>query len=327
MKYFLGVDVGGTKTHALIADEAGQAIGFATGGPGNWEGVGYDGLTSVLLDVTARATLGAKINISNIAGSGMGIGGFDWPSQRQAHLDAIHPIGLQCPLEIVNDATLGILAGASEGWGVSIVAGTGCNARGWNKKHTHEGRAVGGNSHWSGEYAGGYDIAVRGMRAVAFEWLKRGPVTALSQAFIQHFHARDLDDLVEGVYLQHYQFEPDLVMKVFEIARQGDLQALEVMRWAGEELGQIGVGVINQLSLQKDVFDVVLIGSLHDGHPLLSQTLRETILGTAPLANLVRLTVPPVVGGVLLGMEQAGLNGYAMRDKLIHTTRTLLKKD
>ncbi len=327
MKYFLGVDVGGTKTHALIADEAGQAIGFATGGPGNWEGVGYDGLTSVLLDVTARATLGAKINISNIAGSGMGIGGFDWPSQRQAHLDAIHPIGLQCPLEIVNDATLGILAGASEGWGVSIVAGTGCNARGWNKEHTHEGRAVGGNSHWSGEYAGGYDIAVRGMRAVAFEWLKRGPVTALTQAFIQHFHARDLDDLVEGVYLQRYQFEPALVMKVFEIARQGDLQALEVMRWAGEELGQIGVGVINQLSLQKDVFDVVLIGSLHDGHPLLSQTLRETILGTAPRANLVRLTVPPVVGGVLLGMEQAGLNGYAMRDKLIHTTKTLLKKD
>jgi len=26
MKYFLGVDVGGTKTHALIADESGQAL-------------------------------------------------------------------------------------------------------------------------------------------------------------------------------------------------------------------------------------------------------------------------------------------------------------
>ena len=72
--------------------------------------------------------------------------------------------------------------------------------------------------------------------------LKRGPVTALTQAFIQHFNARDLDDLVEGVYLQRYQFEPALVMLVFEIARQGDLQALEVMRWAGEELGQIGRG-------------------------------------------------------------------------------------
>ena len=61
MKYFLGVDVGGTKTHALIADESGQALGFAAGGPGNWEGVGYDGLTRVLLEVTSGALAQAGI--------------------------------------------------------------------------------------------------------------------------------------------------------------------------------------------------------------------------------------------------------------------------
>ena len=131
--YYLGVDVGGTKTHALIADETGQALGFATGGPGNWEGVGYAGLTRVLLDVTGRALEQAGIQVSQVVGSGMGIGGYDWPSERQDHLDAIRPIGLNCPLEIVNDATLGILAGASEGWGISVVAGTGCNARGWSR--------------------------------------------------------------------------------------------------------------------------------------------------------------------------------------------------
>jgi N-acetylglucosamine kinase-like BadF-type ATPase len=35
MRYFLGVDAGGTKTHALITDETGQAVGFGAGGPGN----------------------------------------------------------------------------------------------------------------------------------------------------------------------------------------------------------------------------------------------------------------------------------------------------
>jgi N-acetylglucosamine kinase-like BadF-type ATPase len=233
---------------------------------------------------------------------------------------------LKCPLEIVNDATLGILAGATEGWGVSVVAGTGCNARGWSKDHKREGRAVGGG-YWSGEYAGGYDIVARAMRAVTFEWLKRGPATALTQVFLKHTGAKDLDDLVEGVYLLRYQFDPALVLLVFETARQGDPQALEVMRWAGYELAQIAIGVINQLDLQKESFDVVLIGSLHDGHPLLSETLRETILGTAPGARLIRLTVPPVIGGVLLGMEQAGVNGYALRDRLVQTTQALLKKE
>ena len=327
MKYFLGVDVGGTKTHALIADDSGQALGFATGGPGNWEGVGYAGLTRVLLEVTACALEQAGIKVDQIAGAGFGIGGFDWPSERQDHLNAIQPVGLNCPLEIVNDATLGILAGASEGWGVSVVAGTGCNARGWSRDHKRQGRAVGGGGYWSGEYAGGFDIVARAMRAVTFEWLKRGPATALTQVFLDHTRAKDLDDLVEGVYLQQYPFDSSLVLKVFETARQGDPQAQAVMSWAGQELGEMAVGVINQLEIQSEPFEVVLIGSLHAGSHLLDETLRETVLETAPFARFVRLTVPPVVGGVLLGMEAAGLNGVALRDKLIVTTNDILKKE
>ncbi len=324
MNYFLGVDVGGTKTHAMIADETGQTLGFASGGPGNWEGVGYDGLTRVLLEVTASAMKSAGVSVGEITGAGMGIGGYDWPSERQDHLDAIRPIGLGCPLEIVNDATLGILAGASQGWGVSVVAGTGCNARGWSRDHKRHGRAVGGGGFWSGEYAGGFDIVSRAMRAVTFEWLKRGPATLLTRVFLEYFGAKDLDDLVEGVYLERFPFEAPLVLKVFESARQGDPQAGEVMRWAGRELGEMAVGVINQLEIQKEQFEVVLIGSLHGGSPILDQTLRETVLGAAPDAQFVRLEVPPVVGGVLLAMEQVGLNGYAMRDKLIATTNQVI---
>jgi N-acetylglucosamine kinase-like BadF-type ATPase len=327
MKYYLGVDVGGTKTHALIADENGQAVGFATGGPGNWEGVGYDGLTRVLLEVCASALRQAGLKPGQIAGAGLGIGGYDWPSERQDHLNAILPVGLTCPLEIVNDATLGILAGASEGWGVSLVAGTGCNARGWSHDHKRQGRAVGGGGEWSGEYAGGFDIVARAMQAVTFEWLKRGPATALTQVFQEHTGAVDLNDLVEGVYLKRFPFESALVLKVFETARQGDPQAQAVMRWAGRELGGMAVGVINQLQIQAEEFEVVLIGSLHGGSPILDQALRRTVLKVAPQAKFVRLSVPPVVGGVLLGMEQASLNGHVIRQKLIESTNAICKKE
>jgi Predicted N-acetylglucosamine kinase len=323
-QYFLGVDVGGTKTHALIADENGHVVGFGRSGPGNWEGVGYAGLTRALSEAVGEALHQAGLTIQEIAGSGMGIGGFDWPSERQDHLNAIRPLGLTCPLEIVNDATLGILAGTSEGWGVSVVAGTGCNARGWSKDHKHEGRAVGGGGDWSGEYAGGADIVIRAMRAVALEWLKRGPQTALTPVLVKHFGAKSPDELIEGVYLNRYQLTPELALMVFEVARQGDGEALEVMRWAGEALGQLAIGVINQLNLQAESFEVVLIGSLHDGSPVLNQALRETVQQVAPKAQFVRLSVPPVVGGVLLGMEEAGLNGYKIRDRLIDSTKAAI---
>jgi N-acetylglucosamine kinase-like BadF-type ATPase len=324
MKYFLGVDGGGTKTHALIADETGQAVGFARAGTGSWEAVGYDGLTKVLKEACARAIEMAGIRMEDIAGAGMGLAGYDWPSQKQEHLNAIAVAGLTCPLQIVNDAVLGIAAGAEEGWGISVVSGTGCNCRGWSKDHRREGRVVGGANHWSGEAAGGFDILARAMRAVTFEWSKRGPATALSQAFIKHTGAKNLDDFIEGNYVGWYGFEPTMIMLVFEIARAGDPQAIEVMRWAGRELGGMAVGVINQLNLQNEKFDVVLIGSIFDGHPAIQESVGETVHQVAPGARLVRLNVPPVVGGVLLGMESAGLDFHTRRPRLIESTEKIL---
>ena len=306
MQYYLGVDVGGTKSHALVANEFGEAIGFGSGGPGNWEVVGYNGLTQVLREVTSQALEAAKINMKQIAGAGMGLGGYDWPSQRQKHIDAIRPVVPHCALEIVNDASLGIWAGTSEGWGISVVAGTGCNCRGLSRDHQREGRMVGGGGAWSGESVGGYEIVHKAMQAVTFEWGKRGPATALSRAFLTKFGAKNLDDLVEGVYVGKYRFHQDDALLVFQVATQGDPEAIHVMRWAGEILGQMACGVIHQLKLEDDQFEVVLIGSLHDGHPMMTQSLDETIHTVAPGARLVRPTTPPVTGAVLLGMEIAG---------------------
>lgn len=325
MSCYLGIDVGGTKTHALLADESGQALALATGGPGNWETVGYDGFTGVLRSTVHEALAKAGLPLSAIAGAGMGIGGYDWPSQRQAHLDAIRPLGLSCPLEIVNDAVLGILAGTAEGWGISVVSGTGCNARGWSRDHQREGRVVGGGGYWSGEAAGGVDILARALRAVTFEWVRRGPATALSQAFLARTGARDLFELVEGIYVGRYAFDPQLVLVVFEVAAAGDEQALAVLRWAGCELGMLAVSVINQLDMQAQTFDVVLIGSIFNGHPLITESMAATIQPVAPAARLVRLDSPPVIGGILLGMEQAGESGYDVRERLIATTRVLLR--
>ena len=320
MKYFLGVDAGGTKTHALITDENGLACGFGTGGPGNWESIELSGLFSTLQNAIGQALNKANLSIDQISGAGMGLAGYDWISQREMLLGTIRPLGFNCPIEIVNDATLGIFAGTSRGWGLSVVSGTGCNCRGWGKDRHTEGRVVGGAPEWSGEYAGGYDILMRAMRAVTFEWCKRGPSTALTQAFLQKTGAKNLDELVEGMYIQKYPIDSSLVLLVFQVAAQNDPEALKVLRWAGDELGQMACGVIRQLGLEDEAVEVVLIGSVYDGHPLMTDSMHKTILSTAPMAQLVRLKAPPVVGGVLLGMEQVlGQSAYEVRKIILQS--------
>jgi hypothetical protein len=48
--------------------------------------------------------------------------------------------------------------------------------------------------------------------------------------------------------------------------------------------------------------------------------MRETILMVAAEARLVRLTVPPVIGAVLIGMEQDGLRLDSMVLKTLAET-------
>lgn len=321
--YFLGVDTGATKSHALIADETGRAAGFGEGGPGNPQTVGYDGLREVLEAVTAQAVGMAGISREQIAGAGFGIAGYDWPSQREATLRAIQPLGLSAQVEIVNDTLVGLLAGAAEGWGVAVVAGTGENCRGWDKNR-REGRVTGFGPRF-GEAGGAGQLVERAIRSISGEWSRRGPPTRLSQAFVELTGARSLEDFVEGVTLGRYPVEADAAPVVFRVAAEGDLAAQDAIRWAGCELGDMAVGVIRQLGFEALTFEVVLVGSLYNGGSLLVEPMRATIHAVAPGARLVPLTAPPVAGGVLLGMERAGLDAPARRETLIQSTHELLR--
>ena len=314
-RYFLGVDVGGTKTHALVADESGQACGFGEAGPGNHESVGYDGLAAALQTAIGQALSQAGISAARIAGAGFGVGGYDWPSEREPTLEAIRTLGLDAPLEAVNDALIGLLAGSEEGWGVAVVAGTGCNAWGWDQAR-RTGRMTG--MGWQmGEAAGAGELVAEATRCIARDWSRRGPPTRLTQAFVALTGAVNAEDLLESITLRRVVLDASAAPIVFRIAAEGDPAAQQVIEWAGRELGSLAAGVIRQLGFEALAFDVVLVGSLYDGGPLLTEPMRQTVQAVAPGARLVKLAAPPVVGGVLLGMEQAGLDGRAARRRLI----------
>ena len=301
--YFFGADVGSTKTHVAIADETGRVLGLGEGGAGNTDTVGYEGLRRTLEIATQSAVKQTGITIDQIVGAGLGVSGLDYPSQKAPTLQAIESIGLQAPIEAVNDALIGLVAGATDGWGIAVVSGTGCNCWGWDRNR-RQGQVTGGG--WQmGEYAGSSELAMRAVQLVAYEWTRRGPATQLTPALIRYTGATDVVDLLHGLASGRLEIDAAAAPLIFEVAAQGDAVAIDLIRWAGRELGELAKAVIRQLNFGALEFDVVLLGSMFNGGSLLIDPLRESIAELAPGARLTRLQTLPVVGAVLLGMEQA----------------------
>jgi N-acetylglucosamine kinase-like BadF-type ATPase len=324
MRYFLGADLGATKTHTLIVDETGRALGFGESGPANHESVGYDGMFQSMHDGLEQALRTASLKKEQISGAGFGVAGYDWPSEMEPTTSVIDRLGLSAPYKFVNDSVPGLIAGSEEGWGVVVVSGTGSNCRGWDREHKREGRVT-GHGVMMGEGAGGSELMHRCMQIVGYSWTKRLPKTALADAIIAHVGAKDLEDLMRGYTTYEYHIGAEAARLVFRVAEEGDQAARDLIFWAGTELGEMANAVIRQLEFENLVFDVVMTGSMFDGGKILIEPMRETIQKLAPKARLVRLRVPPVVGAVMLGMEAAAFKDTPEIRKTIQETIAVLR--
>jgi len=321
VKLYLGFDVGGTKTRALIADGTGHAVGAGLAGAGNYEVVGWEGLATALRDALADALASAGVAAADVAGVGFGISGYDWPGERIPHLDAIESLGLGAPYTLVNDAMIGLIAGASEGWGVAIISGTGANC--WGRDRTGRLGHTTGGADMLGEYGGADTLVPEAIRAVSKAFTRRGPATALSEALVRHTGASGVEDLLEGLFVGRYEIGTDASPVVFGSASAGDAVAQSLIRWAGRGLGSLLTGVVRQLSLQHEAVEVVKIGSLFGVSPVLEQEMMSVVRTVAPAAWAVDLTAPPVAGAVMLAMETAGIDVAPARSNIVASAAAL----
>jgi N-acetylglucosamine kinase-like BadF-type ATPase len=319
-KIFLGVDIGATKTRALLVDNNGAVLGFGIAGPGNHESVGWDGLAAALQAALDKACKDADARTADILAAGFGIGGLDWDAQEPDTRRAIGKTGLSCPMHLENDTILGLVAGAPEGWGIAVVSGTGCNCWGWNRDRTRIGRVTGGGI-MMGEGAGATELTAEAVKAVSRAWIRRSPATALSDVLLECTGARDLPDMFEGLMEDRYRLEPCAAPRIFDTAAKGDAAAKGLIDWAGTELGEMINAVARQLEFQGLEFDVVMIGSMFDAGPVLVDPMRRKVQSEAPRARFIRLACPPVVGAAILALERGGITvDGSIRTRLVRET-------
>lgn len=305
MTLVLGIDGGGTKTHAVVADGSGSLLGFATNGPSNWETVGLRGAGESLKEATHRALAPAAAAPTDVAGAAFGLAGIDWPSDEPRMRSVIDPIGLGGGYDLMNDSFIALRAGSREGTGVVLVAGTGAvaagrNAAGETFRTLGQGPALGDTGSAS-------DVSDAAVRAVADAYTGRGPATTLTEELCTLAGCHSASELLEQ-FSRGIEPPRSAAPAVMRAAEAGDEVSRRIVVWAGEELGRSAVLVAGHLEMLDGGFDVVLSGGLfRAGSALLMQSLSETLHPRAPRARLVPLAVPPVAGAVLTALDRIGV--------------------
>ncbi|HIC89748.1 MAG TPA: ATPase [Anaerolineae bacterium] len=310
----LGVDAGGSKTHALLMDEKGHILGFGTGGPANHQVVGPDAalaeIEQAARDALARAGIAPPVHAAFFC-----LAGADLPVDFAMLQPKLGALGVARSVQLANDTLAGLRAGLSRSWGVAVVCGSGFNAGGIGPDGTRI--QFPGLGTISGDRVGGHWMAMEAISRVMRAWDGRGQPTALRELVLDALGFDSEEAMLSTIYESQYDYYPasfdvnqiwQLTPLVFRAALQGDAVAQEIVVEVGEEVGTTANAILRRLGLEATDVEVVLSGSVFKGEgPLLLDTVTQVVHRVAPRARIKRPMFEPVVGAALLALESAGV--------------------
>lgn len=322
MRAVLGVDGGGSKTHALVADERGEVLGFASSGRSNWEDTGLEAAGAALAEAIGGALAAAQVPPGALAASAFGLAGLDWDPDRPMLGALLDPLGLAGPRRLENDSFIALRAGASRPFGVVVIAGTGHVAAGRDPA----GRTVRtlGLGPMYGDFGSATDVAEEAVRAVADAYTGRGPATSLSRLLPPLAGCASAEQLLQRLSRGLVPL-PEAAPLVLQEAEAGDPACRQIVLHAGASLGESAAVVARRLGLGGQRFEMVMAGGLfRSRNRLLEGALVDTMARQAPQAVPVHLTCRPVVGAALDALDLAGLpTDPGVRDRMVASSEGL----
>lgn len=325
----MGVDSGGTKIDVVICDPNGEVLATARGPGGIPRRIGHEEYLRRLASAIQSAIryLNGAVVAKRTVELGIGLAGFDWPSEEASLLHLIHKLPGVTDVRISNDIVAALLAGSENGWGICVGAGTGCNCRGLDKTG-REFRVI-GTGYMFAEYGSGTDITRRAVEAVGHQWTGKGPRTSLSEALLQANDLKTLDILVEKLSIGEIVVTPSFARVVIEQALIGDSVARTIVEWAAHELAELVLTVFAHFPPAHEHLEVVGAGSLLSKSSLVWQLFEKVVKEQLPHAQVKSLEVPATIGAILLTpsakrnrLRNQIISSYTAQERLLDASQT-----
>lgn len=273
----LGVDGGGSHTVAILADATseGEILGRGFAGPSNIQSVGAERAFSELERAIESAFVDAKLQRQPVAAAAFGLAGVDSPAAAEIIRHWAESRRVAELLEVDNDATLLLVGGTPEGWGIAVVCGTGSIALG----RAPDGRMdrCGGWGHLLGDEGSAYALALAAVRSIARSADQCEPSTRLTNLILAEMGLREPMDMIQAVYSGPWDRArlATLAPLVLRTASEGDEVARGIVERQALELARTVLAVVRKLDLVDRLVPLALTG----GAILNSLWYREQFLG------------------------------------------------
>ncbi len=302
MKYYLGIDGGGTKTAFLIADEMGRRQGSCVMGSASYKQAGMDGVVRMLTE--GVATLLCQAGTEDLGGGAICFGmpnfGESVSSDREMKKKVAQAIsGL--PVYRVNNSEVAWAGSLLLEAGINIVAGTGSIAYGKNERR--EEKSAGGWSEWFSDEGSCKWLGIRCMELFSKEAdgrLERGPLYSLVREYFSITEDIEVIDIFERDYQPFRDKTASLQKILMNAALQGDLAALAAYEDAAGELAAILKAVHGGLGFKKQC-PVSYSGGLFRTGELILHPLKKQLAGCD--MKLIQPKSTPDWGAVLLAAD------------------------
>lgn len=310
----LAVDGGNSKTDVVIVTGDGVVLA-AERGPGCF---GQSPAETVATLATTLDSACMSLDRSGSDGPVADVGayclsGVDFDSDRPLFESAIDRRRWTTRSIVENDAIAVLMAGSDSHVGVAVVCGTGINCIGVG----HDGQRIRfpALGALSGDWGGGYDLGLAALAAATRSADGRDRHTVLEADVLDFLEVSTPLEAIEAVHRKTISRArlAELAPVVFAAGAAGDEVAQGLIERLVSEAAAMALSAIRRLNLEGEAFDVVLGGGMFQGASSLATRVVSAIQAAAPGGRPTVLSDPPVLGAVILGLDEIGASRAAHR--------------
>jgi N-acetylglucosamine kinase-like BadF-type ATPase len=300
----LGMDIGGTKSHAVLADESGRILGEGYGGAGNINFIplqmAEESFTEAI--TTARKKAGIKKLATEFAVIGI-------EPQPEPLFPCLKRVAAPKKIIRKQEGECSMVGGLAEKVGISLIAGTG--SVGWGRNAAGE---VHETSCWGpiGDEGSAYWLAEHGLNAAFCAEDKRGPYTRMHEKVCERLGG--VSNIRENITLlytsQDFRKEVSQYSKIvmdLATADPPDKVMRDIVHEGAELLAHILAVCAEALHMHTGPYKVAATGSLVTKVPYYFNQVQTRLQKRHAGAQMVLPRFSPGVGAVLIALDMIGV--------------------